>query len=91
MYLSVFKHNIHQIFICIDQLLNAVICTVLEPKKKVYGDETLSSHSWRWHVSGIRSWPKILIDKLFFWQEEHCKDSFESERLGRHLPPEARG
>ena len=27
---------------------------------------------------------------LFFWQREHCKSSYESEREGRQSPPELR-
>ena len=31
-----------------------------------------------------------LVDGLFFWQREHCKSSYESEREGRQSPPELR-
>lgn len=33
---------------------------------------------------------RCLVDGLFFWQREHCKSSYESEREGRQLPPELR-
>jgi len=68
------------VLIALDQLGNAVAGG--------WPDETISSRSWRWHVSGIRSWPCRALD--FIFGDRHCKDSFDSERLGRQLPPEAR-
>ena len=55
-------------------------------------DETLSSRCWRWHAAGVRSWPCRIIDAVarVFRDYDHCRESFESERLGRQLPPEAR-
>ena len=38
-------------------------------------DETLSSRCYRWARDGVR---------------EHCRESYENERLGRQLPPELR-
>ena len=70
------------ILIAVDQLLNA-LCNG-------WPDETLSSRAWRWEQSGKRSWPRKLIDSLFFFDPHHCRESFESERQGRHLPPECR-
>lgn len=68
------------VLIALDQLLNAVLGG--------YPDETISSRSWRWHVAGVRHWPRAVLDCLF--GDSHCKESFESERFGRQLPPEAR-
>jgi hypothetical protein len=53
-------------------------------------DETLPSRAWRWKMNSVRKWSRTLIDGLFFFDREHCRESFESERLGRQLPPEAR-
>ena len=69
------------VFIALDQLVNAIACG--------WPDETLSSRCWRWHISGIH-WPCQLIDALFFWERDHCREAFESERQGRQLPPELR-
>lgn len=85
-----FGHNFHQLAICFDQFCNVLLGLVLCPGEKSWADETLSSRSWRWHASGKRSWPKKLIEGIFFWEPNHCYESFESERLGRQLPPEAR-
>ena len=73
---------VRRLLIAVDQLLNAVLGG--------WPDETLSSRAWRWELAGVRSWPRRLIDALFFPEEEHCRESYESERLGRQLPPELR-
>ncbi len=72
------------VLIALDQLLNAIFGG--------WPDETVSSHSYRWDVSGKRHWPRHLIDKVAAWlgDRDHCYQSFLSERLGRQLPPEAR-
>lgn len=71
-----------RVLIAVDQLLNALLGG--------WPDETLSSRAWRWELSGIHSWPRRVIDTLFFWETDHCQESYESERLGRQLPPELR-
>lgn len=73
---------IKNVLIAIDQLFNAVIGG--------YCDESLSSRAYRWEKNGVRSWPRKLVDALFFWEKEHCKSSYESEREGRQSPPELR-
>lgn len=70
------------VLIAIDQLMNAVLAG--------WPDETMSSRAWRWEQDGIRSWPRKLIDALFFMEKEHCRQSYISEREGRQLPPELR-
>ena len=73
---------VKRVFIGIDQLVNA-LCGG-------WPDETLSSMAWRWHTDGVRHWPYYVIETLFFFDKNHCRESFESERLGRQLPPELR-
>lgn len=76
------------LLIAIDQLGNAIL--------RGWPDETFSSRCWRWHLSGKRHWPRRMVDTIFFWDRDkstgkrHCEMSFESEREGRQLPPEAR-
>ena len=70
------------VLIAVDQILNALLAG--------YPDETLSSRAWRWEKDGVRAWPRRLIDRLFFWESEHCRESYVSEREGRQLPPELR-
>ena len=71
------------VLIAVDQLLNAVLCG--------WPDETLSSRCWRWDRDGVRHWPRRLVDALFFWEKEHCRESYESEQLRMQMPPELRG
>ena len=78
------RRYIKFVFIALDQLLNALIGG--------WPDETLSSRSYRWYMSGTTKIPRIIIDKiaLLFGDKNHCEESFISEREGRQLPPEAR-
>ena len=71
-----------RILIALDQFINTIAGG--------WPDETLSSRAWRWEASGKRSWPRKLIDAVFFWDRDHCRESYFSERLGRQLPPECR-
>ena len=71
-----------KILIAADQLVNALLAG--------WPDETLSSRAYRWEQNGVRSWPRRFIDRLFFWEQDHCYQSYISEREGRQLPPELR-
>ena len=70
------------VLIAVDQLVNALLAG--------FPDETMSSRAWRWEQNGVRSWPRRFIDRLFFWEKNHCYQSYISEREGRQLPPELR-
>lgn len=63
---------IQQLLIAIDQLLNAIIFG--------WADETISARAHR--CNKMRRWyiAEKVIDTLFFWQDEHCKKSHESEK-----------
>ena len=69
------------ILIALDQLLNALAGG--------WPDETLSSRAYRLAVEGTM-WPMRVIDALFCWEKGHCEQAFDSERVGRQLPPELR-
>lgn len=71
-----------QILIAADQLMNTILGG--------WADETLSSRCWRWSVSGRRDWPRKIVDALLFFDKDHCRESFESERLRLQCPPELR-
>lgn len=92
----------HEVFIAVDQLLNAVLAG--------YADETISARSYRlgrrdsdagvwgrWRVS----W--VVVDVLFYWQdiyiwvkfggwpiEGHCQRAYTQEVERLQLPPEYR-
>lgn len=96
---AVIKHNIRQTLICFDQMFNCLFFTVVSflistgnpPSGKVWADETLSSRCWRLSLAGT-DWPRKIVDGLFllFGELDHCREAYESERLGRQLPPELR-
>lgn len=71
-----------QVLIALDQFVNT-LCNG-------WADETLSSRCWRWELNGKRSWPRKLVDALFFWDKNHCRESYESELKRLQSPPELR-
>jgi hypothetical protein len=56
---------IKNLLIALDQLVNT-ICGG-DP------DETISSRAAKWHP-----WLAVIIDRLFFWQPNHCEQSVEA-------------
>ena len=71
------------LLIAIDQLFSALIGYPC--------DETLSSLAYRWELNGKRKWVRMLIDTLFFFQKDHCREAYESELNRAHLPETMRG
>lgn len=72
-----------QVLIAFDQLINALLGG--------WADESLSAHAWRLHLEGKRDWPYQLIDTLLFFDDNHCRESYESEIERNQLPPSMRG
>ena len=73
------RSYLHQLAIAVDQLFNALLAG--------YADETLSARAYR-SQHKKRRW-KILrkvIDGIFFWEDEHCFNSYLSEKNRKHLP-----
>lgn len=64
----------------IDQLLASIVTG--------WPEATLSAWAWVWERDGIRAWPRRLIDALFFFDKNHCMESYRSEYKGSQLPPE---
>lgn len=66
-----------QVFVALDQVLNALAGG--------WADETFSS---RCH----REYPRMasVIDAILFFDPQHCKRSYESEKLRTYHPPELR-
>lgn len=72
-----------QFLISIDQTFNTVV--YLKSDGWGMADETLSARAWRLrHKSNAYKW----IDRLFFWQIQHCKQSYLSELRRKQLPSE---
>ena len=73
------RSYLHQLAIAVDQLFNALLAG--------YADETLSARAYR-SQHKKRRW-KILrkvIDGIFFWEDEHCFNSYLSEKNRKHFP-----
>lgn len=71
-----------QIAVALDQLINAIFGG--------YADETVSSRSHRAYADGKRKWTRDVINAVFFWQDDHCREAYESELKRNQLPPEMR-
>ena len=83
------KHWLWQVIIWLDQGLN-LLATPFH--SGAWADETMSSRVYRMEQKG-RLWGRVLrplIDGIFFFDTEHCKNSHASESVRRHLPPELR-
>lgn len=88
--MKILAHNIYQLLIAFDQFVNALTGLICF-KEKIWADESLSSRAYRMDRDGVRSWPRKLIDAIFFWESDHCRDSYYSEVERRQCPPELRG
>lgn len=64
--------------IAFDQLFNALFNGAC--------DETLSARAHRLSIERDRHWPMRFINVIFFWEKDHCKTAYESEKLRRQLP-----
>lgn len=74
-----------QMLIAYDQLVNTYF--------KGWADESISSRAYRRSLNDCHWCPvmKQVIDTIFFWESDHCKKSYESEKERNQLPPELRG
>ena len=81
------KQRLLHIGIAIDQL--AYVLLTLGAGSP---DETLSAAAYRSEGSGklLGRIFRPLIDALFWFDPDHCRNSFESEVNRLHLPPEYR-
>lgn len=74
-----------QSLIALDQLVNTWVWAAGEG----FGlaDETLSARAWRLRERPVWGLARCLVDLLFFWEADHCEDSYRKEQERRHLPP----
>lgn len=70
------KQYLLQLFIAVDQLINTLFFG--------WADETISARCYR----EKRKFFEKVINLLFFWQEEHCRDAYYSEVLRKQYPEE---
>jgi len=76
------KKYFWNILIGLDQLFNVLLSG--------YPDETFSARTYRKSTAGQWFWRLLhrLIDRLFFWEAEHCRLSYEREAARGHSPKE---
>jgi hypothetical protein len=80
-----------QVFIAVDQLLNALIPPI--DGTLSYADETLSARSYRAHRDGklLGKITMPVIDALFWWQgPRHCYHAYRKEIERKQYPAEYR-
>lgn len=70
-----------RLLIAFDQLVNTILFG--------WPDETLSSRCYRLRLAG-KTWPEKVVNTIFFWEKNHCEESYNSEVLGRQLPQSLR-
>ncbi len=78
------KEYFWNIFIALTQLLNTLTGG--------WPDESTSSRVYRLSQAGMPR-AKVIhaaIDKLFFWQRNHCKSAYDEERKRYQFPPTLR-
>lgn len=73
------------LLICFDQAINCLIRIDGEWGRP---DEMLSARAWR--VRDKRPQYAKWIDRLFFWDADHCAECFEIEQQRKQLPWEYR-
>ena len=81
--------NLFQLFVAIDQLLNVLLGMIFKPHRVHFADETISSASHRRRLRG-KPFNANLIDKIFFFQPNHCEEAYLSEMERAHCPPQLR-
>ena len=77
-----FTKHLKQFLIALDQVVNTMCGG--------YADETLSCRAYRHYMRGEHKWVKVLIDCLFFFDKDHCYNSYLSEQERLQLPPALR-
>lgn len=74
-----------QILIALDQVLN---CCIKLSDGWGMADEMLSARAWRLRDS--HPWLCAWIDRLFFWDGNHCSECYQIELERKQLPSEYR-
>lgn len=77
---------IYQVLIALDQLLNTLFYSSSEGSFG-YADETFSARCWRLRYTS-RFWFCMynLVDSLFWFEEDHCFESYYSEVMKQQHP-----
>lgn len=74
-----------QSLLALDQLINTAI--KINGDGWGFADESISARAFRAHLQGyISDRTYRAIDALFFWQQDHCFQSWRSEIERRQMP-----
>lgn len=73
-----------QFLVAFDQLVNTIV--YIKGDGWGYSDETLSARAYRLREQS--SIPYKLINKIFFWQHDHCHGAYSNEMGRKQLPVE---
>ena len=77
-----------QRLLALDQLVNTFVYAKAD-RRCGYADETLSARCWRLRNSSkLWSTAHKIVDTIFFFDKNHCFESYKSEILHRQLPNE---
>lgn len=85
-----FKHNLLHFMIALDQLIyNLFGVLFFWCGLKTSADETISARCYRGRANW---WWRCLMYfvNFLFWNRNHCKEAYESEKEHKHLDPEYR-
>ena len=72
--------QIKEILIGFDQFINTLLGG--------HADETFSARTYRLRENNWWWVAYVIINHIFFWQEDHCKGSYMAEIERKHLPDE---
>lgn len=74
--------RLKQVGLAIDQLLNVLV-------GNGWADETLSARTYRNSLQGNQKWMLAhrWINRLFWWQKDHCRSAYMNELARMQMPP----
>ncbi len=72
--------RLREVAVAFDQLCNACLGG--------YASETISSRCWRLRDYKPYKYARPIIDVIFFFQENHCKASYEAQVARKNMPTE---
>jgi len=80
-------NRLFQFLLGIDQLVNVFISLFIGGG---WADESLSARAYRSKENKYWLLAYKVINKIFFWQRNHCEEAYVSERDQMQLPPRYR-
>jgi len=77
-----FLKRLMAVLIALDNLIAAVIWG--------YPGLTISAQFYRWELQGKASWPRKLVDAIFWFDPDHCHHSYWNEANNLRIPRDMR-